>query len=199
MKFLYLIKQPLVKRDFERFGIKFILDKGHDITVLDFSDLIHPELPNDRSMVVQDSRSTLREIRNRKELKAEKETFAESDLVFVLIYSLGLSYSTYPILRIITKTGTPYLIMAPSFFPGAIQKYGRVSLLNSIRDCFIRLKKMDPLNSIVSRLPRQCLGIREADYIVYNGKISQGKNALVGGKTIPIYTHTMDYDVYLHH
>ncbi len=199
MKFLYLIMQPLVKRDFERFGIKYFLDKGHDITVLDVSDYIHPKIANDRTNVVQDFRLNLRVIGTKKELLAERETFAASDLVFVLIYSVELSPSAYTILRMIAETGTQYLIRAPSFYAGITFQKTKMSLRVSIKDIFVRLKKINVRNSVLNRLPQRWLGIPKADYIIYNGHASQRNYSLVGPKTIPIYAHTADFDLYLDH
>jgi hypothetical protein len=197
MKFLYLVMQPLVQRDYERFGIEFFLDKGHDVTVLDFSDAIHPKALNDRSKVVENSRLTIRELKSQKDLKSETDTFAASDLVFFFIYSLELSASTYPALKIIAETGTPYLLRAPAYYPGATYRKTKMSLGAAIKDTFTRLKKMNLLNSILGRLPRQWLGIPEATYVVYNGASSLRKMSLVGPTTIPIHAHAADFDLYL--
>lgn len=197
MKFLYFIKLPLVERDFERYGLRSMLGKGHDVTVLDLNNLFHPGLFNDHSTVRSKQGLSIRVLKNRKELIAEKAAIADSDLIFFLVQSFGLSRSNYSILRMIAETGTPYLIMAPSFFPAVVSQAAHGSLWRSLGDSFARLRDMDPLNSFVARLPRKWLGIPEADYIVYNGKTSQRKNSLVGKKTTFVFAHTMDYDIYM--
>lgn len=197
MKVLILIKQPLVKRDFNRYGIEFLLSKGHEITILDLSDLVHPETPNDRTEEINDSRIEIRKIGSQKLLKFEKKTFSGNDLIINLIQSLGVEYSTYIALNMIAKSGTPYLIFAPSVYPGAIWERGDRSGYKTFQDYWLRLKTMNIFNSILYRLPRQFIGIREADYIVYNGNASQMKNELVGEKTTPIFAHTMDFDLFL--
>lgn len=197
MKFLYLIKRPLVQRDFERFGIGSLLARGHEVTVLDFSNLIHPKISHDQSKAVRIFGLTLRVLESRADLKAEKETFAESDLIFFLIQSQGLSRATYSVLTMIAETGTPYLIQASALYPGATMKMAEMPFWKSARDCLVRLRKMDLVNSIVARLPRTWLGIPEAAYVIYNGLASRRKNNLVGPRTKPVNAHTMDFDIYL--
>lgn len=197
MKLLYLIKQPLVERDFERFGVRSMLEKGHDITVLDLRKLFHPGIFDDHPAAIGKPGLSIRVVKNRKELISEKETVANSDLIIFLVQSYGLDSSNYSALRMIAETRTPYLILAGSFFPGVAPHAANGPLWRSLRNSFTRLRNMDLLNSLVARFPRKWLGIPEADFIVYNGKASQRKNSLVGKKTTPVFAHTMDYDIYM--
>ena len=134
-----------MKRDFNRYGIEFLLSKGHEITILDLSDLVHPETPNDRTEEINDSRIELRKIRSQKQLKFEKKTFNGNDLIINLIQSLGVEYSTYIALNMIAKSGTPYLIFAPSVYPGAIWETGDRSGYKTFQDFWLRLKTMNIL------------------------------------------------------
>ena len=197
MKFIYLVKQPLVPRDFARFGLDLLLARGHDITILDLSELIHPENANEQSEVERDPRLSLQVVRNIEELKGEMETLRASDLIFFLIESQGWSRATSPILKIVAKTETPYLILAPAFVPGLGIQSEKAGGWKSVQSGFLRLPKLDILNSIIARLPRAWLGIPEAGYIVYNGRVSQRQNGLAGITTIPIIAHTTDFDNYL--
>jgi hypothetical protein len=199
MKFLYFIKQPLVQRDYDRFGLDLLLARGHDITVLDLSDLIHPELPNDPSDVKRDPHLSLRVVHNLKEMKGEMETLKASDLIFLLIESEGWSHVTSPILKIVAKAETPYLILAPAFIPGFDMQSEKIGALNFLKNGCSRLLKINILNSIVARMPKTWLGIPEAAYIVFNGRVSQRRNSMAGAETIPILAHTSDFDIYLRH
>ena len=197
MNLLYLIKQPLTPRDWDRFGIGFMLEKGHLVTVLDMSDVIHPGLPNDRSEVVRDERVDVREIKSWDKFNQQRQTFQDSDLVIFLIQSYGLSRSTYRPLRMIAKTGVPYLILAPTLYPGWNIKTGAFSLSGRISDLWARLRNMDPLNSLISRLPPSWLGIVMASYIVNTSKVGSRPNSLAGPRTKAIKAHTNDYEIYL--
>ncbi len=197
MKFLYLIKRPLTPRDRDRYGINFMLDHGHSVTVLDLSEVIHPCLDHGYAGVFDDDRVDIREIASWPQFEGQRQAFLDSDLVILQIQSYGLSRSTYHPLRMIAKTGVPYLILAPTLYPGWDIKTKKPSFIGIIADKRARLRKMDPVNSLISRLPPSWLGIGMAAYIVYPSLAGEGSNTLVGPLTKAIKAHTFDYEIYL--
>lgn len=192
LKLLYLIKRPLKKRDLDRFGINFMRGQGHGVTVLDMSEAVHPEIANERCEETENCGITVRAIKNWREFDLEQSAFAESDLVFFLIQSYGLSRTTYRPLRMLARTKTPYLIMAPVYFPGSSE---RTAMSQQVKSTFSRLRLMDPLNSIIARLPRRWMRLPAARYKVLNGLKSCHPNDLDGPETQEILTHTHDYDI----
>lgn len=198
MKLLYLIKRPLNPRDRERFGVNYMIGKGHDVTVLDFSDVIHPETPASRDN--EDGNGVnLRVITDWKQLEGEEAAFAEADLAFLLILNFDLSRSTYRPLKMLAKTKTPYLVMAPVTVPGSFMETARQSSLQKLDSLYHRLRSMNVMDSVISRLPRTWLGISAARYKVLNGLITARPNNLEDANTETIYAHAHDYDICMEH
>ena len=153
MKLLYLVKRPLAKRDWDRYGIGFMLEHGHEVTVFDLSNVLHPDLPSDQDDDLKNKGADICALKNWAHLKEKKSAFAETDLVIFLIQSYGLSRNTYRLLKIMAKHSTPYLIISPALYPGFQTNVGQGTKAKYTKDLWARLYTMDPLNSLISRLP----------------------------------------------
>lgn len=194
--FLYMIKQPLVERDFERFGIGYLLDRGHRVTVLDLSDLIHPDLPNDRRSLAADTRLTYRVVDRRTALERERATVAQADLVVFLIQGFGLSQAVLRPLRLVARARKPYMIQCAPTYPGwfaASEARPRGDLRTALR----WLQRRRPVDSLLCRIPPALLGIPTADFAVRTGSGHRRRNNLIGPRTREITTHAHDYDIFL--
>jgi hypothetical protein len=53
---------------------------------------------------------------------------------------------------------------------------------------------IDPASSLLSRLPLRLLGLRPADFAIFGGEESQGRQQLFGPDTMPILAHAYDYE-----
>ena len=197
MKFLYLVKRPLTQRDWMRYGIGFMVENGHSVTVLDLSDVIHPDLPNDRDDAISDGKIDLIVIRDWNHFEAQQPLFRESDLVIFLLQSYGLSRITYKPLKLIKKFGAPYLVFSPALYPGWQVQVGRQSFSQYLKDLWTRFRNIDPVNSLLSRFPPALLGVPMADYMVKRSLNENSSNSLVGPHTKIIESHTDDYEIYL--
>jgi len=199
VRFLYLIKRPLVRRDYDRLGVGYFLSEGHQVSVLDLSEVIHPNLSMAETDAPPHSNLIIHKVRNWKELRSLKPEIANSDLALLLIQSYGLARSNLPVLRLLAETKTPYLVQAPMVYPGwrlntASQNFGQ-----RLKDIWRRAGAADPLNSIIARMPRALMGIPTASFVVYSSAKSKCTNSLVGPATHEIEAHTYDYDLYRQH
>jgi hypothetical protein len=194
LRIIYFVKRPLTKRDLLRYGINFFIKLGHQITVLDLSELVHPMLCNEQSSPSANRGFDLYVLKNWKELKLHQETIKNHDIAMFLIQTFGLSRSTYSALKYLSRSGTPYLILAPTLLPGLDLETKNRTLVAKVWDRVRELDRIDLLNSIIARIPPFLLGIRAAKYVVYNGLESQSPNNLIDSKTKPIYAHTTDFD-----
>lgn len=197
MKFLFIIKQPLTTRDFKRFGIDSALERGHVVTVLDLTDAIHPGMHDESRNYFKDRNIRLIVIRNWQHLKAEQASFAESDLAFLLIQSYGLARKIYRTLRILGEHKTPYLILSPAVYPGWRATDRSWKLSQFFKDIYSRLRGMDPVNSLISRLPPSLLNIPMAAFFVRRSPCEGYSNNLIGPGTKIINAHTDDYEIFL--
>jgi hypothetical protein len=170
------------------------VENGHQVTVLDLSEIIHPMLSNEQSNTQLEWNFDLHVLKSWKELKHYQETIKSHDIAMLLIQSFGLSRSTYPVLKCLSRTDTPYLILAPILLPGLDPEFDERSLIARIWDRLFELDRINLLNSIIARLTPSLLGIQSAKYMVYNGLASQTPNSLVDVNTQSIYAHTADFD-----
>jgi len=142
MRLLYLIKRPLVRRDYDRLGVGYFLSEGHQVSVLDLSGVIHPNLSMAGTDAPPHSNLIIHKVRNWKELRSLKPEIANSDLALLLIQSYGLARSNLPVLRLLAETKTPYLVQAPMVYPGwrlntASQNFGQ-----RLKDINLRLREL---------------------------------------------------------
>jgi hypothetical protein len=194
-RFTYMVKQPLMPRDFERYGIGHFLDRGDEVTVLDLSDVIHPDLPNDRSAIARDPRMMYRVLTGRDDLAAERHTIAASDLVMLFIQGFGLSRAVYRPLRMIAQAKVPYMIQCAPIYPG-----WQEAAANGTRgpaDLWSWLLRRAPIDSVLSRVPTGFLGLPAASFAIQTGGGPQRRNNLIGPATRTIATHVYDYDIFL--
>lgn len=197
MHVLYIVKRPVVARDFERYGMATMLERGYAVTVLDLSRALHPDLSRPEPVAADHPNLTMHEIARIEDLDDARSLFEKADLAFLLIQSYGLAPSNIRVLRILAETGTPYLIMAPALFPGWNAAEPTPTLSARFRGVVARLRDANFRNSLVHRLPTGLLGIPKASFVIYNSLESAADNNLVGPGTVPIHAHTFDYDLYL--
>ena len=103
-KVFYLIRSPLVKRDYDRFGIKHWLDHGWSVVVLDFTKILSPRLWAyiDRSKV-QVNFEGLKILDNKKSALSDLKAI-EGNPLFVNM--LNSNYIERKIISIVKKKGT---------------------------------------------------------------------------------------------
>jgi hypothetical protein len=196
MNIVYLVKRPLLPRDFDRYGVGFMLDRGHRVTVLDVSQPCHPEMDNSQAGVVGDPRLDLRIVADWNGLRRERQVLAQADMVFFLLQSYGHSRMILPALTLLRRLGTPFLIMAPTMLAGGAPRIEELPLARALKEAWGRFRFADPLNSLIARLPPGWLGVRPADAVVYSSVKAMRPNSLVGPATRHIYTHTADYETF---
>ncbi len=197
MKLLYIIKRPLSRRDAERFGIFRALERGFSVRVFDISVPTHPELAADMDLSWVPPTLEIEVFQSWKSLRRRQQAFAEADLVLLLSQSHGLSRGTLPTLRLLARTKTPYLILGPIWYGMVEPRLADIPIRRKFKEAIQRAMLMDPLNSLISRIPPHLLGIPQARWAIYTGLASMSANSLVGPQTEPIYTHTSDYDLFL--
>jgi hypothetical protein len=194
MRIAYLIKRPLNARDCERYGINYLLEKGHEVLVFNLSGLIHRELSSTTKYNSNSKRLELFEISSWAEFENHEDTLSKCDIIFFLIQSYGLAGNTLKPLRLIKQISTPYVIMGQNSVPFAEpEKKDR----NAVTVFFDRLKNINFKNSIIARLPPELVGASYADYAVATCGESLAGNTLLGPKTTIIPCHTHDYGLYL--
>jgi hypothetical protein len=196
MRLLYIIKRPLTKRDAERYGIMHAIARGHSVDVFDLTRVIHPELPAGEVQPWQHPDIRIEAFEDWPAFVRRERELANVDLVMLLIQSYGLSRAVLPVLRLIARARTPYLIFtAPRYADGL--RFEDIPATRKLHEAWSRLKLMDPVNSIVARMRPSWLGLPAARFAVVHGLASATSSNLICDGTRLIPAHTHDYDLFL--
>lgn len=189
-----VIKRPLHPRDMRRFGIQAALEREYDVRVVDVSDVLHPNLDNSRPFVPDGVE--VRTPADQQAMLSEFRALAGFDLIAPLIVSHHLSQLVFIPMRALSRLDVPLLLMGPLQIPvrsiAEAEEYSSHYFLRRVRD-------MEPLTSLLARVPPRWMGVRQADYIVYGSAQADCPTRLVGPKTRRIFAHTWDYELLLEH
>jgi hypothetical protein len=196
MNVVYVFKQAFSERNHERYGIDFMRGRGHRVTVLDVGPFYRPPVPGDRGGYGARDGLDLRLIATGADLERASEAFAEAAVVFYMVSSQRLSRRDVPILRLISRSGRPYVVAMINAVPGMTAEDRATPRLAWIGETLRRAREIDPVNSLVARMPLGLLGIRPAAAILYAGRRSRGRSQMAAPSTRPIGVHAMDYDVF---
>ncbi len=197
MNVLYVIKRPLMERDMQRFGITAAIRRGYGVTIIDMSDLLHSEVPNDRRAIPSHPDLEYLVVSTWKEFAGTRDAFRRATMAFLLIQSFGLSRSTLPPLRMLARSATAYAMMTPVLYPGAQLESNGIRRFQHLRDLFTRLAHADPLNSVLARLGPRPFGAPYAKWVICNSERSRtATNRLIGPRTQVVATHAPDYELY---
>ncbi len=194
---VYVVSRPPTRRDGERYGVFRALERGHAITVADVSRPTFPMLPVHRDLAWVPAGVAIDIFDDWSEPSRLRRLFEAADLVILLNQSYGPARNNLKVLRQLAAAGTPYLIMAPNLYGARVPRLGEVPVGRRLAVALRRIALIDPLNSIIARLPPRMLGVPSARYIVVNGLASCAANPLVGPETLTIAAHAADYDIFL--
>ena len=104
---VYLLASAPDERDFRRYGITLMGGKGIAVTVLDVADICHPGVEQSRRDLVPGPNIELRVVGNGDELKRERQTLADADLIMCFITTGLVTRHNLPVLRMVSRTATP--------------------------------------------------------------------------------------------
>lgn len=193
---VYVFKQALSRRNHERYGIGFMRGRGHRVTVLDVGPFYRPPVRGERVGYDAFDGLDLQVIETGADLARAAEAFADAAVIFYMVSSQQLSRRDVPILRRIARSGRPYVVAMINAVPGMTAADRATPPLAKLRETVGRLAEIDPLNSIVARLPLPLLGIEPAAAVLYAGRRSRARSQMAGPTTRAIGVHAMDYDVF---
>jgi len=189
----FLTQMPFGAKEYARFGVHELLALGCYIHIIDAADIVmrgvvhvrHPEIvPKDVEYIVASQTA---------DLKAATAIFDAASLVICLVGSGAVYADNLEILRALSASRTPYVLLANNAIPFSSSRPGGIGQLFS--------KLRDPIRwetALLNRLPLGMLGLRQADWIVYGGRKSVLPRRLVGSETRPIWSHAQDYTTYQH-
>jgi len=200
----FLVRTPLTKRDYDRFGIELIRSKGYGAYVLDLTQLLNPQylknytphnLINDKHLSVIKSKNEL--------LNFFKE---KGGTIFVVDW-MGADYSNLFIYRYLKKYGVTFASFCANALPlpkPAKEKPLFVKIMAKLTKMFSKdffKKEMKILSIKLFRYVCEILQyigqIKAPDYVLAGGREMVYAYPLPNATTKIIYGHTLDYDIIL--
>lgn len=194
---VYLIESALTERDLKRWGINAILARGHRVTVIECAGLSFPHLAQDRSVYGLFAGFDLRQVATTRDSKKLDALLAASDIILCYCGSGGINWNNLPIFRALARARRPWVTFATNVYPGFNRYRGDSRPFRRLLDIVNRLKFIQPLNSILARLPRRWLGVPCATFSIQSGRYSSGLHFHTGPSTVPIFAHSADYERFL--
>lgn len=197
---VYLMQTPLNPRDIERFGMATMAADGVSVTVVDAKGLINPFLA-EISAAQPIPGITQYVVRSAKDLGGVRALLRAADFAICLVAFDG-NPAVLKVYRALAQAGTPYLVISANAFPGISRYSGRKRhWLQWSRDAIKRLVEgqIDPIKSVLFRLPPRALGLRGPALIIHGGRSSREGARMfpVAEGTRAVNVHSMDYDLYL--
>lgn len=190
---IVLVKSAPTARDMDRLGVSALQAAGYDTRIVDVSALLHPELTFDRSQFAQLPAPVI-VIDTRADLYKLQSLFQTADICFCHVVSRHFRAIDLPVLRLLGRSRLPYVLFMHNSIPGAAKSDWQGGLLARLVERLHRLSTINPLDSLVSRLPPRWLGITTASAVVYGGVASMVPSRLVHARTKAILAHSWDYD-----
>ena len=198
---VYFLEAPLDERDFQRFGIDFMLNLGIQVDVFVVSSISKSYLPQIPSITPKSPMLKIFDIGTLRELQRFHPRLSNVNLI---VSTVGTSHKTranLPILRFISRLNKPSIIQLSNVYPGWDRWRGdRAKKWARVKDIINRLPSLNVFDSLTSRLPNCIMGIRPADFVIVGGRAGERGSTsrhLVGDTTYTIRAHAMDYETYL--
>ena len=196
-RIVYIKQLPLQTHEVERFGMDFFALKGFEVDVLDVGELVLPQMEHERSHYEQMGAFRPTVLRTRRDLADRHGLLGDADLIVMLAGAGGVNRRNLPVFRAVNKAGRPSLMLSTNAFPGFDRMRTQPIWSRSrISDALHRYRNgyLNPVNSVIARLPRRMLGTSYASSIVFGGRASLNQQDNVGPTTKAILAHAMDYE-----
>ncbi|MHC8508110.1 MAG: hypothetical protein ACYYKD_01730 [Rhodospirillales bacterium] len=185
---------PMNEHDWNRFGVSHFARGGHHVEIANLADWIHPRLEKPWDEEVRSPDTPIHYIAGVRDLLRFRHNIKRFDAVIVLLQSAFLMSRTWLPYILLARSNLPYLVLGPSVYPGFKFDVQAVPLRRRLRDLAARLKDMNPVNSVLARLPAGRLGVGPAAVVLKPSENSQTAPVFTGPGTKVLHSCTDDYE-----
>lgn len=191
---IFLVEYPFDERDYNRFGVEILQKNGFAVEVWDFTSVLHPTF--NVHVKVPDP---IRYYGHHKFSTNQAMMAALSDLnpLCFVVCRLGYRYDTWPIYRALSQTMVKYCVMTTSAIPACAPQR---AVLYTYAKRITRLLQ-SPLWKILNKtfpfLPLTWVRVRPATVLLAGGERSTLCDYPVSKQTTILWTHALDYDIFL--
>ncbi|MEA5088413.1 hypothetical protein [Solidesulfovibrio sp.] len=179
-----LTEYPWGQRDYERFGVPVFLANGLSTEVWDLTSLARSD------MAACPSSLPARRIASLAELRRALSSLPAGRVL--LLSFIAASVQTWPILRTLSRTRLPYLVIKSAFMSSIPPQ------LTNLWRRIVSLRPQPILDHLFSLFNPRLLGIAPPRFaFVAGGSQARKLAAHYGPDTEILCAHTLDYDIYL--
>jgi hypothetical protein len=176
-----VVQQPFRQNDFPKFEIDALLKAGIQIDVYDLSPLMFPDRWAQSARISYPSGINYQAILSAAELKSLRGLLDRALLTICGTTTGHLSPGNLAVMREVSKSRTPYMIIYRNAIPNIDRVYARPGVA-------LRWQRLNIRNSMINRLPLSVLGVRSADFVVRGGDASRIPMRLINAGTEEIWS-----------
>jgi hypothetical protein len=198
-KIIFITDYPFNKRDYDRFGIELLRNHGLEIEIWDITTCLHKNFLD--RLIVEDS-VNFKGLRTFKENSEIVKTISSLDKGCIINCFIEYSLRTIFIFRTISKHKINYCVFGMVSFPSPyLIQNSIIGRIVSILKRGNSLKSKEIVEHILNKILLKyyfIFGIAPASIILLGGEKSTGSPSYpVNKTTIRLWTHYLDYDIYL--
>ena len=200
-KIIFLRDYPFNQLDYERLGIELLRIHGFKVEIWDISSYLHKNL---KYQLIQEDLENFKDLRIFEEKYEIIKAISSLDKGYIINCFIEYSLRTFFIFRTISKLKINYcvyeMISFPSFYP--INKSYRERIVLILKKGK-SLKFREIIQHVVNKILLKyffIFGIAPASIVLLGGEKSKGSSSSpVNKTTTQLWTHSLDYDIYLQH
>lgn len=186
---------PVSFRDFQRFGIEYLLNKQHKVIVFNVKSLLHNSIDlTHQSYQVSDPNYTYREISSYAQLSEELHVLNPKKTIVFIIIGYEQSIKIHSVL-------THYNFIYGSFFFSIPNPFAQSSKLSKLKTRLLRIKKINFSDialklqkKISAKISKKLFHIKKYDFVINGGSESLKTVQNADAKTLIINAHSLDKD-----
>jgi len=185
-KIIFLIPTPLTQRDFTRYGVKRLQNRGFEIWFLDFTELLNPEIIT-KDLVRPFPYPQTVNIKSPVDFERFFSQRKNDDLIIIDLS--GKTIKCPFIDKYIREKKIVYAVFCVNSIPRAKYQTQGLSLIS--KEFWRRV------SGILKRKIFDQVGAAIPQWIFAGGKYDQKDFPRIDGKTKIVWAHALDYDLYL--
>lgn len=190
-----VVEAPPDPRDRQRLGAQTLAERGFGVRFFDVSGLTRPHARLPRPGTAEQDVTRIDRAGQLPDLVHELAGF---DLVLLHVGFTG-DFARLRVYRALAKARVPVVVFAHNAYPGGAgaPPEGRLRELGKR----LLALRINPVRSILARLPKSWLGVRPVDFVVLGGEKSAAGARMYprGPATRTIWAHSSDYEMFRAH
>ena len=185
----FLVEVPFTERDHKRFGVEILEANGFEVEIWDLTPFLNPAYVGRFGVTDSSHSNQVQTVHDFSEFNRLADSLGVADAIVLL---LGFETKHWPIYRVIAQKNMQWGLVETNALPPveASRSYVRASLG--------LVRSPGKIGKVVANMiPAGILGIKGVSFVMAGGSCSVSRHRLITSRTNIIWTHSLDYDLYL--